>query len=84
MDEEARALIQWVRALYGPILAGRNARIRWGNLLMNQFEEAVARCENQGRRAWRGVSERINEMSVDKVLADDQHLTGDQNGLPFG
>jgi hypothetical protein len=75
MDEYTAALIEEARAIYRPILNGEASRITRGSVLWDQFESAVALCGKDAKAGDRALGERVNEMAVAKVLAEDKGLT---------
>jgi hypothetical protein len=86
MPEEIDIFVGKVREVYRPILQGAGGRIRRGDVLWNQFEDVV--CAINGNAHSRQLTEKVNEMVVAKILADDVHLTGtieyEPNYLPNG
>ena len=76
MDEYNKNLVEDVRATYGPILTGKNSRIIRGNVLWDQFEKAAAACDSGEKSADRALGEKINELAMAKIMADDTGLTG--------
>lgn len=51
-------------------------RIKRGDVLWTQFEEAVAACRGDPKGDDRQITERVNELAVAKVLLDDKTITG--------
>jgi hypothetical protein len=76
MPSEIELFIEEVRGVYRPILLGEAARIRRGNVLWNQFEAIVTACETSPDVNQRQLIEKINEMTVAKILTEDAALTG--------
>ena len=76
MDEYYKILIEDVRATYRDIVTGPKSRITRGAVLWDLFEQAAAACESGSKAADRQLGERINELVVAKLLADDPKLTG--------
>ena len=64
--------IEAVRAEYHQAITMRIVR---GNILWQQFEQAVAACRADAKGDDRQISERVNEMAVAKVLLDDPNIT---------
>lgn len=81
MDEYYKNLIEDVRAIYRDIVTGPNSRITRGAVLWDLFEQAAAACETGSKSADRQLGERINELGVAKLLADDPKLTGSAHPL---
>ncbi len=84
-EQEIEQFAEGVRTLYRPCLAHRVER---GGELLEQFEAALRTCRADPNSDWRTVTERVNEMAVAKLLADDRHLPGriayEPNFLPGG
>jgi hypothetical protein len=76
MDEYTKKLIDDARATYHDVVAGKDNRIQRGKVLWDQFESAADSCRNGSKDSERQLGERINELAVAKVLADDKHLRG--------
>src|SRR5690242_18970814 len=76
MDDYNKRLIEDAPATYGPILTGKDSRLRRGDVLWEQFENAAAACEAGGRSADRALGGMINELAVAKIMADDRSLAG--------
>ena len=76
MDEYTKQLIADARALYQNIVTGNNSRIVRGAQLWEQFERVAEACRNDEKGAERELSERINELAVAKILAEDKGLKG--------
>jgi hypothetical protein len=76
LDEYTKQLIEDARATYKDILTGKDSRIQRGKVLWDQFEAAADACRTGGKDSERQLGERINELAVAKVLADDEHLRG--------
>src|SRR5258708_37640860 len=74
MDEYTQKLIDEALATYQEVVAGKNGRIQRGKVLWDQFEAAAEACCNGGKDAQRQLSERVNELAVAQVLADDSAL----------
>ena len=47
-----------------------------GKILWDQFEATAEACRTGGKESERQLGERINELAVAKVLADDKQLRG--------
>ena len=73
---EIEYFAEQVRAVYRDLLVGPSSRIVRGGVLWNQFKTAVAACLADPKQDDRQITERVNEMAVAKVLAEDPHLTG--------
>jgi hypothetical protein len=73
MDEYTKELIESARAIYKDVVAGDDSRIQRGKILWDQFEAA---CRTGGKESERQLGERINELAVATVLADDKQLRG--------
>jgi hypothetical protein len=76
MDEYTAQLIQGARATYQQVVAGKDSRIKRGNALWDLFEGAAEACRADSRAGERQLAERINELAVAKVLAEDKGLQG--------
>src|SRR5262252_2212358 len=76
MDEYTKQLIEGARSTYKDIVAGDDSRIQRGKVLWDHFEAAADACRTGGKDSERQLGERINELAVAKVLADDEHLRG--------
>jgi hypothetical protein len=76
MDEYTKQLIEGARAMYKDVVAGDDSRIHRGKALWDQFEAAADACRMGGKDTERQLGERINELAVAKVLADDKQLRG--------
>ena len=76
MDEYTKQLIEGARATYKDIVTGNDSRIQRGKVLWDQFEAAADACRTGAKDSQRQLGERINELAVAKVLADDKHLRG--------
>ena len=74
VDEHTAALIENARTIYRPILTGKDSRITRGTVLWDQFERAAEVCRTDAKAGERALAERINEMAVAKVLAEDKGL----------
>jgi ribosomal protein L30 len=70
---ELDKFVEEVRAIYHELVT---ARIRRGNFLWQQFEAAVGACRADPKRDDRQITERVNELAVAKLLAEDPHLKG--------
>jgi hypothetical protein len=75
LDEYTKQLIEGARLAYRPILTGEDGRITRGTVLWDQFERAAGLCRTDAAGGERALAERINEMAVAKVLAEDKGLT---------
>jgi hypothetical protein len=76
MDEYYQKLIEDARTTYRDVVTGKDSRITRGTALWDLFERAAAACETGSKAADRQLAERINELAVAKILADDPNLTG--------
>jgi hypothetical protein len=76
LDEYTKQLIADARATYRPVLTGKDSRITRGTVLWDQFERAAEACRTDAKGGERALAERINEMAVAKVLAEDKGLKG--------
>jgi len=76
VDDYTKQLIDDARTTYKDVVAGNDSRIQRGKALWEQFEAAAEACRTGGKNCERQLSERINELAVAKVLADDKHLRG--------
>lgn len=76
MDEQLRAIIERARELYKPILTGPGSRITRGHVLFQQFEDAARIAESDETQGERQLFERVNELAVAKIMADDGGLKG--------
>lgn len=74
MTEDIEVFAEQVRIVYRDIIAGPASRIVRGAELWNQFEAAVVPCRDAANH--RQLAERVNELAVAKVLAEDQHIPG--------
>ena len=70
---ELDKFVEEVRAIYRELIT---ARIRRGNFLWQQFEAAAGACRADPNRDDRQITERVNELAVAKLLAEDPHLKG--------
>ena len=71
MHEQIKQLIDETRRAYGGILTGKDSRILLGPVLWDQFESAANGCLLEVEGADSQLGERINELAVAKLLADD-------------
>lgn len=76
MDEYTKQLIEGARETYQEIVAGKDSRITRGTVLWDLFEGAAEACKADSTLAERQLAERINELAVAKVLAEDKGLKG--------
>ena len=74
MDEYTGRLIDEARSTYKDVVAGKDSRIMRGKVLWDLFESAVEACRLDGKTAERQLAERINELAVAKILAEDTGL----------
>src|SRR5262249_53875697 len=74
MDEYTKQLIEGARTIYKDAVAGDDSRIQRGKVLWDQFEGAADTCRTGGKDSERQLNDRINELAVAKVLADDKYL----------
>ena len=69
-------------------MAGKDSRIQRGAVLWDLFERASDGCRADAKGSERQLAERINELAMAKVLADDKGLRGpisyEPNLLPSG
>jgi hypothetical protein len=88
MREHIKQLVDETRKAYGDVLTGNDSRIQRGSVLWGQFEDAAKGCLLEVEGAERQLGERINELAVAKLLADDTGLAGpityEPNILPSG
>jgi hypothetical protein len=88
MDEYTKQLIEGTRATYHDVVAGKGSRIQRGMILWDLFERAADACRADAKGSERQLAERINELAMAKVLADDKGLRGpltyEPNLLPSG
>jgi hypothetical protein len=76
MDEYTKQLIEDARATYRDIVSGRDSRITRGSVLWDQFEGTAEACRVDTKGAERALAERINELAVARILAEDKGLKG--------
>jgi hypothetical protein len=76
VDEDTKQLIEGARVTYKDVVTGNGSRIQRGKVLWDQFEAAADACQTGGKDSERQLGERINELAMAKVLADDKHLRG--------
>ena len=88
MDEYTKQLIEGTRATYHDVVAGKDSRIQRGTVLWDIFERAADACRADAKGSERQLAERINELAMARVLADDKGLRGpityEPNLLPSG
>jgi hypothetical protein len=88
MDEQTKELIEGAHATYENVLVGKDSRIQRGAVLWTLFESAVDGCRADREGSERQLAERINELAVAKILAEDKGLRGpisyEPNLLPSG
>jgi ribosomal protein L30 len=86
--DDIERFAEQVRAEYWDIVAGPTSRIVRGRVLWDLFESAVAAYRADPKANDRQITERVNELAVAKVLADDQTLKGaieyEPELLPYG
>lgn len=76
MHEATAKLIDEVRGTYKDVVAGKDSRIQRGGVLWDQFEQALDVCRANPAAGERQLGERINELAVAKILAEDKGLKG--------
>ena len=76
MDEYTDRLIEDARSTYKDIVAGDQSRITRGKVLWDSFESVADGCRGDLKSGDRQLAERINELAVAKVLAEDKGLHG--------
>jgi hypothetical protein len=76
MDEYTKQLIEGARATYHDVVAGKDNRIQHGAVLWDLFKRAADGCRADAKGSERQLAERINELAMAKVLADDKGLRG--------
>jgi hypothetical protein len=85
---EIQQFTEHCRKLYRDTLCGPTKRIERGEVLFKQFEEEAAALLAKPSGDDRALAERVNEMAVAKILADDPTITGkityEPNMLPSG
>ena len=74
MDQYTSNLIEAARSTYKDVVTGTNSRITRGNVLWDLFEGAARACAADAKSGERQLAERINELAVAKILADDEGL----------
>src|SRR3954466_7334577 len=88
MDEYTQHLVKGARATYEDVLTGKSSRITRGDVLYSQFEDAVRLCDVDQKKGDSQLREKVNELAVAKILADDKGLRGaityEPNILPSG
>jgi hypothetical protein len=88
MDEYTTQLLEDARAAYQDVVTGKDSRIKRGTVLWDLFEGAAKACRSDAKAGERQLGERINELAVAKILADDKTLKGpityEPNLLPDG
>lgn len=70
-ETELDCFVRLVRAEYHELITRRIVR---GEVLWAQFEAAVAACQADPKGDDRGITEKVNEMAVAKVLLIDQAM----------
>ena len=70
-ETELDCFVRLVRAEYHELITTRIGR---GEVLWAQFEAAVAACRADPKGDDRGITEKVNEMAVAKVLLVDQAM----------
>lgn len=76
MDDYYKNLIDGARAAYKDSLTGKDSRITRGSVLWDQFEQLAAACEKDPKGTDSALREKINELAVAKLMADDAGLKG--------
>ena len=76
MDEYTSHLIDTARTTYKDVVTGKSRRITRGDVLWDLFEGAAKACAKEVKVGERQLAERINELAVAKILADDKGLKG--------
>jgi hypothetical protein len=88
LDEYTKQLIEGARATYQEIVAGKDGRIHRGAVLWDLFERAAEACRSDAKGSERQLAERINELAIARLLANDKGLRGlisyEPNLLPSG
>jgi hypothetical protein len=77
MDDELEAFGYAARQVYEPAIIGQGSRIGRGRVLWDQFEGALGRCLANRNVDTRQLTERVNEMAIAKIIAEDPDVTGD-------
>jgi hypothetical protein len=76
LKDYIKQLIEDTRTTYKDVVAGKDSRIQRGKVLWDQFESAAEACAKGTKDNERQLGERINELAVAKVLAEDKYLLG--------
>lgn len=76
MTAEVERFTDEVRVLYKEIISGAASRIKRGDVLWSQFEDAVRVCRASDNPGILQLTEKVNEFAVAKVLVEDPHLSG--------
>lgn len=76
MDDYYKTLIEDARATYQNVLTGKNSRITRGDILWDQFEQLASACEIDSRATDSSLREKINELAIAKIMAEDEGLKG--------
>jgi hypothetical protein len=76
VDEYYRHLIDDARATYKEVLTREDSRITRGNVLWDQFQTLASACEKDLKAADGALREKINELAVAKIMAEDAGLKG--------
>jgi hypothetical protein len=76
MDEHTKQLIDDARTTYQGTVVGKDSRILRGKALRDLFEQSAEACRADLDGSERQLGERINELAMAKVLADDKGLRG--------
>jgi hypothetical protein len=74
MDEYTTRLIEGARSTYKDVVASDHSRITRGKVLWDLFESAADACRLNAKSGERQLAERINELAVAKILAEDKGL----------
>jgi hypothetical protein len=74
MDEHTSRLIDDARTTYKGVVTGKDSRITRGGHLWELFEGAAKTCAHDAKVGERQLAERINELAVAKILAEDKGL----------
>jgi hypothetical protein len=76
LDEYTKRLVEGAHATYYDTVAAKGGRIERGGILWDQFERAIDACRVDPKAGDRQLAERLNELAVAKLLADDKGLPG--------
>jgi hypothetical protein len=74
MADDIETHIADIQALYEPLIASSDSRLDGGSKLWRQFNDTVSTYRIRGRAAFAGVIERVNELTVARILLSDPTL----------